>query len=35
MDYTLIYGYDRPKEVEELFTEYTEKRPQLQLLFIR
>ena len=33
MDYTLIYGYDRPKEVEELFTEYTNMLVRLDPLF--
>ena len=33
MEYTLIYGYDRPKEVEELFTEYTNMLVRLDPLF--
>ena len=33
MEYTLVYGYDRPKEVEELFTEYTNMLVRLDPLF--
>jgi len=33
MEYTLVYGYDRLKEVEELFTEYTEMLVRLDPLF--
>ena len=33
MEYTLVYGYDRLKEVEELFTEYTNMLVRLDPLF--
>lgn len=33
MEYTVVYGYDRPKEVEELFTEYTNMLVRLDPLF--